>query len=77
MNKGAVGEVCITNKNGYLCQPKSVKEIADAMVKILSDEKLREKFSQNAIRIADEHDFEKTLDKFINIYHRVCSENMV
>ena len=77
VNKGAVAEVCITDKNGYLCQPKNVEEIADAMAKILSDEKLREKFSRNSIKIADEHDFEKTLDKFINIYHRVCSKNMV
>lgn len=71
VDKGAVGEVCISNKNGYLCQPGNVVEIGDAMVKILSDDKLREKFSQNSIKIASEHDFERTLDKFINIYKKV------
>ena len=71
VNKGAVSEVCITDKNGYLCQPGDISEISDAMVKILSDDKLREKFSQNSIKIASEHDFEKTLDKFINIYKKV------
>ncbi len=71
VDKGAVSEVCISNKNGYLCQPGNVVEIGDAMVKILSDDKLREKFSQNSIKIASEHDFERTLDKFINIYKKV------
>lgn len=71
VDKGAVSEVCITGENGYLCQPGNVTEISDAMVKILSDEKLRDKFSQNSIKIASEHDFEKTLDKFINIYNKV------
>ena len=77
VNKGAVAEVCITDENGFLCRPKNVKEIAEAMVKILSDEKLRKKFSENSIKIASEHDFEKTLDRFINIYHRVIDKNMV
>ena len=73
VNKGAVSEVCITDKNGYLCEPGSVDEIAEAMVKILSDNKLREKFSKASIEIASEHDFEKTLDRFINIYNKVIN----
>ena len=71
VDRGAVSEVCIAGENGYLCQPGNVAEIAEAMVKILSDDKLRKKFSQNSIKIASEHDFERTLDKFINIYNRV------
>ena len=71
VDKGAVSEVCITDENGYLCEPGNIKGIAEAMVKILSSGKLREKFSQNSVKIASEHDFEKTLDKFINIYNKV------
>ena len=74
VDKGAVSEVCISGENGHLCQPGDVNEIAGAMAKILSDEKLREKFSQNSIKIAHEHDFERTLDKFINIYNRVLND---
>lgn len=73
VDKGAVSEVCITNENGYLCQPGNVAEISEAMAKILSDDKLREKFAKNSIKIAHEHDFEKTLDKFINIYRYVTA----
>ncbi len=71
VNKGAVSEVCITGKDGYLCEPGNVKEIAEAMRQILTDDKLREKLAAGALKIAKEHDFEKTLDKFINIYKHV------
>ena len=77
VNKGAVSEVCLTNKNGYLCEPGNVHEIKEAMVKILADEKLRKKFSEESVRVAEEHDFEKTLDRFINIYERVLKEKII
>lgn len=71
VDAGAVSEVCQNNVNGFLCEPGSVTEISDAIAKILSDSVLREKFSEKSIEIASEHDFEKTLDKFINIYNKV------
>ena len=74
VDKGAVAEVCMDGENGYLCEPGSSSEIAAAMRKILTDEKLREKFSQKSIEIAREHDFETTLDRFINIYEKVVSD---
>ena len=73
VDKGAVAEVCVDSENGYLCQPGAVSEISAAMVKILSDDKLREKFAKASVKIAAEHDFEKTLDKFENIYNRVIN----
>ncbi|MBR3138966.1 glycosyltransferase [Candidatus Saccharibacteria bacterium] len=77
VNKGAVSEVCHNDENGYLCEPGNTSEISGALVKILSDARLREKFAKNSVKIAKEHDFERTLDKFINIYHKVCKQNMV
>ena len=71
VDKGAVAEVCRNEVNGYLCRPGSVDEVARAMVVILSDEDLRQRFSEASVVIAGEHDFEKTLDKFINIYNKV------
>ena len=71
VDKGAVSEVCISDENGYLCKPSSVEEISGAIVKIMSDDKLQEKFAKRSVEIAHEHDFEKTLDKFINIYNKV------
>lgn len=71
VDAGAVSEVCINSENGFLCQPGDIPEMAAAMVKILSDEKLQKKFSEESVKIAKEHDFEHTLDKFINIYEHV------
>lgn len=71
VDKGAVSEVCINGENGFLCRPGDVSEISEAMVKILSNDKLRKSFSEKSIKIAKEHDFENTLDKFENIYAKV------
>ncbi len=77
VNKGAVAEVCLTGENGYLCEPGNVETIEKAMISILTDEKLRKKFAEGSVKIASEHDFERTLDKFLNIYQRVIDNNMV
>ena len=74
VNKGAVSEVCLNGENGYLCKPGSVEEISEAIVKIMSDDKLREKFAKQSVEVAHEHDFEKTLNKFINIYQKVVQK---
>ena len=73
VSAGAVAEVCRDGENGVLCRPGSVEEMAEAMVQILSDAKLQQKFAKRSVEIAQEHDFEKTLDKFINIYNRVIA----
>ena len=71
VNAGAVSEVCITGKNGFLCESKDIDGIAESMYKILSDKELQKKYSEASLEIASEHDLEKTIDKFLNIYSRV------
>ena len=73
VDAGAVGEVCISNRNGFLCRPRDIEEMSSAIVKILSNDKMRKEFSANSLKIAHEHDFEKTLDKFENIYKKVIA----
>ena len=74
VDAGAVSEVCIDGENGFLCEPGNVDEISAAMLRILSDADLRDKFSLESVTIASEHNFERTLDKFINIYERVIKD---
>jgi glycosyltransferase involved in cell wall biosynthesis len=71
VNAGAVSEVCITGKNGFLCEPKNVEQISDSIYNILSDKELQKKYSKVSLEIAAEHDLEKTIDKFLNIYSKV------
>jgi glycosyltransferase involved in cell wall biosynthesis len=75
VDKGAVSEICITGKNGFLCEPGNVDEIAEAMKKILTKDEFRAKYSRESVKIASEHDFERTLDKFENIYKKVVGLN--
>ena len=74
VDKGAVSEVCIDEENGYLCEPGSVLEIANAITTILTDEKVRKEFAKKSLKVAKEHDFETTLDRFINIYNKVTKD---
>ncbi|MDO4508097.1 MAG: glycosyltransferase [Candidatus Saccharibacteria bacterium] len=79
VDAGAVAEVCREGENGFLINKggRGVKletKIADAVSKILIDKELQKKFSANSIKIAHEHDFEKTLDQFTNIYNKVMKK---
>ena len=71
VDAGAVSEVCRDGENGFLCQPGDTEAIAGAMRKLLENDDLRVKFSKKSLEIAKEHDFERTLDKFENIYQKV------
>lgn len=71
VDRGAVNEVCINGKNGFLCRPRDIAQISEAIVEILRDDNLRKKFSEESTRIAKEHDFETTLDRFLNIYRHL------
>ena len=76
VDAGAVSEICVNGKNGFLCQPGAVTEMSEAIVKILSDQKLYKEFAAKSVEIAKEHDFERTLDKFINIYNKVLHDKV-
>ena len=71
VDAGAVSEICVDKVNGFLCQPGDVDGISEAMVRILSDQKTRQKMSRESVKLAHEHDLDKTLDKFINIYNKL------
>ena len=70
VDKGAVGELCQDKRNGELCQPGGdIDGIAKAMVKILSDDELRKKYSEQSIEVSKLHDLNRTLKRFEEIYH--------
>ena len=75
VDAGAVSEICVNDENGFLCQPGNIDEMAEALRKILSDRELRAKFAEKSVELAREHDFEKTLDKFENIYKKVAGQS--
>ena len=68
VDAGAVGELCQNKKNGILCQSGDVEGLARAMVKILTDDELRQKYGEASVEIAKKHDINRTLARFEEIY---------
>jgi glycosyltransferase involved in cell wall biosynthesis len=74
VNDGALHELAQDGKNGYLVKTDDVDAVADKIVKLLGDEKLREKMAKESVKIAKTHDIEHTLDEFEDIYDHVIAE---
>ncbi len=68
VDAGAVRELCQNKKNGILCKPGDTSEMAKALVKILTDNELQKKYSTASLEIAKQHDLNRTLDRFGEIY---------
>lgn len=68
VDAGAVRELCQHKKNGILCQPGDVNELGNALVKILKDPELWQKYSEHSLEVAKKHDLNRTLQRFEEIY---------
>ena len=72
VDAGAVAEVCINKENGFLLTPGDIKGMAGAMFELMTDDKLRKNMALKSVQIAGEHSLDKTIDKFLQIYEKVC-----
>jgi len=68
VDAGALRELCQDGVNGYLCDQDNDEQIADGIVKILTDDEKRRDFSAASLKIAKTHDIQHTLDQFTAIY---------
>jgi glycosyltransferase involved in cell wall biosynthesis len=73
VDAGALRELCHNNENGFLCEQDNDEQIGDALVKILQDDALRQKFAAESLKIARQNDLDYTLDQFIDIYKSLIS----
>lgn len=71
VDAGALGELCQDGRNGFLCEQDDDAAIADGLMTILSDSKLRDKFSAESLAIAKTHDLENVLERFESIYQQI------
>ena len=72
VDAGAVAEVCKNGENGYLVRPGDVASMTGAIYKILSDWKLKKQMSERSVKIASGHSLDNTINKFLEIYQKVC-----
>ena len=64
---GAAPDMVKDGINGYVVKNKNIDELYKALYKILSDDKLKEKMSENSRKIFEEkNDFEKMYEEFKN-----------
>jgi glycosyltransferase involved in cell wall biosynthesis len=59
------------NETGLVVPPKNSKALAEAINTILSNEKLYEKFSKNALERFKEFEIDSVSDKILNLYQEV------
>ena len=68
VDAGAVRELCQNRKNGILCQPGDVNKLARAMINLFTDEELRKRYGEYSLEVAKQHDLNRTLQRFVEIY---------
>ena len=68
VDAGAVKELCQNKRNGILCEPGNIAQMAKAMVEILSNKTLCEQYGKESLEIAKNHDINHTLSRFEEIY---------
>jgi len=59
------------NYNGILVPQNNIEQTSEALIKILSDVELLQKFSQNSLTWARQHTLESVADKYNEIYHEL------
>ncbi len=65
-------EIIVDGLNGFIVDTHNRRELAEVIIKLLKDEKLRKKISQNAVFTIKEHyTWDKISDKIIEIYRNV------
>ena len=71
-NTGGIKYIIKNNENGILVEEKNPQEIADAIILLLSNKKLREKIKSNAFKfVNDNYSWKIIVNKFNNLYEKV------
>jgi glycosyltransferase involved in cell wall biosynthesis len=73
-NVGGIPEMIIEGRNGYILKPGDHQGLAERIITILNDDKMRKEFSKNSLQIARDNDIEKSADKLERLYSRLTSQ---
>lgn len=70
-NVGGLPEVVDDGKTGYLVKKEDPRLVADCIVKLIEDKKLRNLFGANGIKkVKDEYDWENSVGQMISVYKK-------
>ena len=73
-NVGSLPELVKNRREGFVVPPRNPKALADAIIKILEDDKLRKKMSKNALKKAEELSWSDIAKMHIRVYEKVIAE---
>lgn len=71
-NSGALKELVKEGVNGYKFDPKNEKDLAEKIIKILTNKKLAQKMGEKSIEMVEGHLVENTHDRFEKIYQKLA-----
>ncbi len=71
---GGIPEVVTHNENGLLVSPKNEQLLAEAILKLINDSKLRHKFGKIALKTVRNFDINLTVQKNIELYERIMNK---
>jgi glycosyltransferase involved in cell wall biosynthesis len=74
VNAIALPELVHHGSNGYLFNDGDVVTLAESIIEILSDEKLREQMSKKSLELIQAHDIKKTLVFYEHLYKQTILE---
>lgn len=69
----ALPELVYDGKNGFLFDEGDTETLANRILKILKNPALKKKMSQNSLKIISQHNLNKTIESYENIYKRLVS----
>lgn len=74
VNKGAAPEL-VSLDNGLLFDAKNSKQMADKIVKILSDKKLRNTMSKNSLKLIKKHSMDYACSQYEKVYDNAIQQH--
>ncbi|VVB89281.1 Trehalose synthase [uncultured archaeon] len=84
-NIGGITDIIRNKENGLLVEPENPKDIADKIIMLLSEEKLKQKFSKNGLEtVKEKFSWDVVINRFVEVYNSLfisyylhkCSSNM-
>ena len=75
-NAGKTEETFTHGENAYLVNPKDPKKTAEGIIKILTNKKLKEKLSENGIKLLKKHKYTRNdiMNRLNSAYHELINE---
>ena len=66
-------DIVLDGTNGYLVPPKNTSALAEKIIALLKDDKLREKMGRSAREISKSYDWSIVAEQYINLYKKIIN----